>query len=101
MKALLSKAAGGPATLVLEEIADPTARPREVVVRIAACGVNFPDSLIIEDKYQIRPPRPFSPGGEVAGVVESVGDAVTRLKIGQRVLASPGWGGMEIGRAHV
>jgi NADPH2:quinone reductase len=94
MKALLSKAPGGPATLVLEEVADPTPRPREVVVRVAACGVNFPDSLIIEDKYQIRPPRPFSPGGEIAGVIESIGAEVARLKVGQRVLASPGWGGM-------
>ena len=71
MKAVLSKAPGGAASLVLEEVADPAPQPREVVVRVAACGVNFPDSLIIEDKYQIRPPRPFSPGGEVAGVIES------------------------------
>ncbi len=91
---MLSKAPGGPASLVLEEVADPTPRPREVVVRVAACGVNFPDSLIIEDKYQIRPPRPFSPGGEVAGVIESVGAEVEGLRVGQRVLASPGWGGM-------
>jgi NADPH2:quinone reductase len=69
-------------------------RPREVVIRVAACGVNFPDSLIIEDKYQMRPPRPFSPGGEVSGVIESVGAEVEGLEIGQRVLASPGWGGM-------
>lgn len=94
MKALLSKTAGGPASLVLEEVGDPAPRAREVVVRVAACGVNFPDSLIIEDKYQIKPPRPFSPGGEVGGVIESVGAEVTRLKVGQRVLASPGWGGM-------
>jgi NADPH2:quinone reductase len=94
MKAVLSKAPGGPASLVLEEVADPTPRPREVVVRVAACGVNFPDSLIIEDKYQIRPPRPFSPGGEVSGVIESVGAEVEDLAVGQRVLASPGWGGM-------
>ncbi len=94
MKAVLSKAPGGPASLVLEEIADPMPRPREVVIRVAACGVNFPDSLIIEDKYQIRPPRPFSPGGEVSGVIESVGAEVEGLEIGQRVLASPGWGGM-------
>jgi NADPH2:quinone reductase len=94
MKALLSKAVGGPATLVLEEVADPAPRAREVVVRVAACGVNFPDSLVIEDKYQFRPQRPFSPGGEAAGVVESVGAEVTRVKVGQRVIASPGWGGM-------
>ncbi len=94
MKALLSKAPGGPGTLVVEEIADPTPGPRDVVIRIAACGVNFPDSLVIEDKYQFRPPRPFSPGGEVAGVIESVGAEVKRLKVGQRVVALPGSGGM-------
>ena len=94
MKALLSKAPGGPASLVLEDVADPAPRAREVVVRVAACGVNFPDSLIIEDKYQVRPPRPFSPGGEVSGVIESLGAEVAGLSVGQRVLASPGWGGM-------
>jgi NADPH2:quinone reductase len=94
MKAVLSKAPGGPESLVIEDIADPQPREREAVIRIAACGVNFPDSLIIADKYQIRPPRPFSPGGEVAGVVESVGAGVVGLKVGERVLAWPGWGGM-------
>ncbi|MBV8472737.1 MAG: NADPH:quinone oxidoreductase family protein, partial [Hyphomicrobiales bacterium] len=94
MKALLSKAPGGPETLVLEDVADPTPGPHEVVIRVAACGVNFPDSLIIEDKYQIRRARPFSPGGEVAGVIESVGAEAKRLKIGQRVVALPGAGGM-------
>jgi NADPH:quinone reductase len=94
MKALLSKIPGGPASLVLEDVADPAPRAREVVIRVAACGVNFPDSLVIEDKYQIRPPRPFAPGGEVSGVIESVGSDVEGLRVGQRVLASPGWGGM-------
>jgi NADPH:quinone reductase len=94
MKALLSKVAGGPASLVLEEVADPSPQPREVVVRIAACGVNFPDSLIIEDKYQFKPPRPFAPGGEIAGVIESVGAEVSKARVGERVLASPGSGGM-------
>jgi NADPH:quinone reductase len=94
MRALLSKVAGGPASLVLEEVADPSPQPREVVVRIAACGVNFPDSLIIEDKYQFKPPRPFAPGGEIAGVIESVGAEVSKARVGERVLASPGSGGM-------
>ena len=94
MKAMLSKAPGGPASLVIEEIADPAPRASEVVIRIASCGVNFPDSLIIEDKYQIRPSRPFSPGSEVSGVVECVGADVVRLRAGQRVIASTGWGGM-------
>ena len=94
MKALLSKAPGGPESLVIEDVADPAPKAGEVVVRVAACGVNFPDSLIIEDKYQVRPPRPFSPGGEVAGVIDAVGAEVVGLKAGQRVLASPGFGGM-------
>jgi NADPH2:quinone reductase len=94
MKAVLSRAVGGPETLELAEAPDPVAQKGEVLIRIAACGVNFPDSLIIEDRYQFKPERPFSPGGEVAGVIEAVGEGVTHLKPGQRVLASTGWGGL-------
>ena len=94
MKALLSKAVGGPDTLVLEEAPDPAPARGEVVIAVKAVGVNFPDVLIIEDKYQFKPERPFSPGGEVAGVVESVGEGVTNLEPGDRVLAMTGWGGM-------
>ena len=94
MKAVLSKAVGGPETLVLEELPDPVAGPGQVVIDIKACGVNYPDVLIIEDKYQFKPERPFAPGGEVAGVVSAVGDGVDSLQVGQRVLASAGWGGM-------
>ncbi|KRA65966.1 NADPH:quinone oxidoreductase [Caulobacter sp. Root655] len=94
MKAVLSKAVGGPETLVLEELPDPVAGPGQVVLAVKACGVNYPDVLIIEDKYQFKPQRPFAPGGEVSGVVESLGEGVTTLKVGQRVLASSGHGGM-------
>jgi NADPH2:quinone reductase len=94
MKAVLSRAVGGPESLELAEVADPTPAKGEALIRIAACGVNFPDALIIEDKYQFKPARPFSPGGEVAGVVEALGEGVTTLRVGQRVLASTGWGGM-------
>jgi NADPH2:quinone reductase len=94
MKALLSRAVGGPDKLELAEVADPKPGKGEALVRIAACGVNFPDALIIEDKYQFKPVRPFSPGGEVAGVIEALGEGVTGLQVGQRVLASTGWGGM-------
>ena len=94
MKAVLSKAPGGPETLVVEDVADPVAGPGQVVVRVRACGVNYPDVLIIEDRYQFKPTRPFSPGGEVAGEVESVGEGVTALKPGDRVIGSGGWGGM-------
>jgi NADPH2:quinone reductase len=94
MKALLSRAVGGPESLELAEVADPTPAKGEALIRIAACGVNFPDALIIEDKYQFKPARPFSPGGVVAGVIEALGEGVTGLRVGQRVLASTGWGGM-------
>jgi NADPH2:quinone reductase len=94
MKAVLSRAAGGPQTLVLEEIEAPAPKAGEVLIKVAACGVNFPDALIIEDKYQFRPERPFAPGSEVAGTIEAVGAGVIDLKPGQRVLASVGWGGM-------
>ena len=94
MKAVLSRAVGGPETLELSEVPDPSAKKGEVLIRVAACGVNYPDSLIIEDRYQFKPERPFAPGGEVAGTIEALGEGVTHLKVGQRVLASTGWGGM-------
>jgi NADPH:quinone reductase len=65
MKALLSKAVGGPETLVLDDVADPIAGAGEVLIAVKACSVNYPDVLIIEDKYQMKPPRPFAPGGEI------------------------------------
>ncbi|MBL8559958.1 MAG: NADPH:quinone oxidoreductase family protein [Hyphomonadaceae bacterium] len=94
MKALLSTAPGGPETLKLTETASPTAGKGEVVISVKAVGVNFPDVLIIKDMYQFKPERPFAPGGEVAGVVKSVGEGVTTLKPGDRILGSTGWGGM-------
>jgi NADPH2:quinone reductase len=94
VKALLSRDPGGPETLALEEAPDPVATPGMVVVEVKAVGVNFPDVLMIEDKYQIKPERPFSPGGELAGVVRSVGDGVAHLMPGDRVLATCGTGGM-------
>jgi NADPH2:quinone reductase len=69
MKAVLSKSVGGPETLVIEDRADPVAGAGEVLLAVKACGVNYPDVLIIEDKYQFKPERPFAPGGEVSGVV--------------------------------
>ena len=94
MKALLSKTPGGPETLVLEDIESPKAGKGEVVISIKAIGVNFPDSLIIKDMYQFKPERPFSPGGEVSGVIKEIGEGVTHLAVGQRVIGSCGWGGM-------
>lgn len=94
MRAILSKTPGGPETLVLEEKLDPTPKKGEVIIDVRAVGINFPDTLIIEDKYQFRPERPFSPGGEVAGVIEAVGEGVKGLFKGDRVIAVPGWGGL-------
>lgn len=94
MKAILSKSVGGPETLVLEDVDAPVAGKGQVLINVKACGVNFPDVLIIQDMYQMKPSRPFSPGGEVAGIVAAVGDGVTHVKPGDRVLASTGFGGM-------
>jgi len=94
MRAVLSKTVGGPSSLVVEEVLDPTPKAGEVIIEVKAVGVNFPDTLIIEDKYQFKPQRPFSPGGEVAGIVEAVGQGVKGVFKGDRVIAMPGWGGM-------
>jgi len=92
MKAVLCKAFGPAETLVLEEIASPEAKKNEVLLEVHAAGVNFPDTLIIEGKYQFKPPFPFSPGGEAAGVVTAVGEKVSHLTVGDRVMALTGWG---------
>lgn len=94
MKALLSTAAGGPETLALGELPRPIAGKGQIVVDVKACAVNYPDVLVIEDKYQLRPQRPFAPGGEIAGVVAAVGEDVTEFKVGDRVIAACGNGGM-------
>ena len=92
MKAVLCKAFGPAENLVLEEIASPEAKKNEVLLQVHAAGVNFPDTLIIEGKYQFKPPFPFSPGGEAAGVLTAVGEKVSHLKVGDRVMALTGWG---------
>jgi NADPH:quinone reductase len=94
MRAVLSKTPGGPETLVVEEVLDPTPMKGEVIIDVKAVGINFPDTLIIEDRYQFKPSRPFSPGAEVAGTVEAVGEGVKGLTRGDRVIAVPGWGGL-------
>ncbi|MCA9523741.1 MAG: NADPH:quinone oxidoreductase family protein [Myxococcales bacterium] len=92
MKALLCKAWGPPSTLVVEEVPDLVAGDGEAIVEVHAAGVNFPDTLIIENKYQFKPELPFSPGGECAGVVRSVGAQVKMVKPGDRVLAFTAFG---------
>ena len=94
MRALLSHVIGGPQTLRLDEIADPVAGPGELLVRVHAAAINYPDVLIIEDKYQLKPPRPFAPGSEIAGEVEAVGEGVENWLIGDRLIAVPGFGGL-------
>ena len=93
MHAMLSTAPGGPETLEWTEAPLPEPKKGEVRIAVRAAGVNFPDTLIIRDLYQIKPPRPFAPGGEVAGVVDAVGDGVSHLKAGDRVIAMTGFGG--------
>ena len=81
MKAILCQRFGTPDDLVLADIPDPVAGPGEVVAKVVAVGLNFFDTLIIAGKYQAKPPFPFSPGGEFAGVVESIGAGVTAYVI--------------------
>ena len=94
MRAVLSKVAGGPESLIVEEVMDPTPAKGQVVIEVKAIGINYPDALIIEDKYQFKPERPFSPGAEVAGIVDAVGEGVKGVRRGDRVIAVPGWGGL-------
>lgn len=93
MKAMLCEAYGPPESLRLGELPEPTPGPGEVLVRVAAAGVNFADTLMIEGKYQEKPPFPFAPGLEVAGSVAAVGEGVSRIEPGQRVLALTEAGG--------
>ena len=94
MRALLSHAAGGPETLRLDDLPDPQPGPGELLVRVRACSINYPDVLIIEDKYQLKPPRPFAPGSEIAGEVEAMGEGVSGWSTGDRIIAATGFGGL-------
>jgi len=104
MKALLSHTAGGPETLVLENVPDLVPGAGQVVVTVKACSINFPDTLIIRDLYQFKPARPFAPGSEIAGVISALGEGVTGWNVGDRVMALVGNGGLatqaivEVGR---
>lgn len=93
MKAVLAKHHGPPESLVVEDVAPLQAGPGEVIVSVHASAVNFPDTLIIENRYQFKPALPFSPGGEVAGTVRQVGEGVQGFAPGDRVIAVCGWGG--------
>jgi NADPH:quinone reductase len=94
MKTIYSVAAGGPETLAWTEAPDPVAQPGEILVRVEACAINYPDVLIIEDRYQFRPSRPFAPGCELAGVVQAVGCGVEGWAEGDRLIATVAHGGL-------
>ncbi len=93
MRAVLAKEFAAPEKLVIEDVAAKHAGPGEVVIAVKACGVNFLDGLIVQGKYQVKPPLPFSPGAEVAGVIREVGSGVTGLAVGARVLVATVYGG--------
>ncbi|HEV3010678.1 MAG TPA: NADPH:quinone oxidoreductase family protein [Burkholderiales bacterium] len=92
MKAVLCKQFGPPDSLVVEELASPRPGPGEVVVSMKAASLNFPDVLIIQNKYQFKPPLPFSPGSELAGVVKEVGAGVQSVRPGDKVIAFTTYG---------
>lgn len=94
MKAILSTAPGGPETLIIGELESPEPGEGQVRIRVRACGVNYPDTLIIEDKYQFKPDRPFAPGGEVSGEIDALGPGVNEWRVGDKVIALTGHGGM-------
>jgi NADPH2:quinone reductase len=94
MRALLSTATGGPETLAIGELPDPQAAAGQLVIAVKACSINYPDVLIIEDRYQFKPQRPFAPGGEISGIVETVGEGVSGFAVGDKVMALCGNGGL-------
>jgi NADPH:quinone reductase len=95
LKALVSTRAGGPDTLQLLDLPEPRAAAGELLIEVSACGVNFPDVLVIADRYQLKPPRPFAPGSEVAGHVIAVGESVSGWQVGDRMVGIlAGSGGM-------
>lgn len=87
MKAILCKSWGLPETLAVEDLPDVSVAPGQVAIDIQAAGVNFPDVLIVQGKYQFKPELPFTPGSELAGIVRAVGEGVTHFKAGDKVLA--------------
>lgn len=93
MKVVVCKRHGPPASLAVKDVPAPQPAQGEVLVAVHASALNYPDTLIIENRYQYKPPLPFSPGGEVAGVVKALGAGVSGLKVGDRVIGVPGWGG--------
>jgi NADPH:quinone reductase len=94
MKALRTHAVGGPDTLTLDQLDSPAPGPGQVRVKVKACSINYPDVLMIQDLYQFKPQRPFSPGGELSGVIDALGEGVSQWKVGDRIIAMMGNGGL-------
>ncbi len=94
MKAIVCKSYGPPENLVLEDIDDPVASENEAIVKVYSASLNFPDGLQIQGKYQFQPPMPFTPGSEVGGIITSVGAGLQGFSVGDRVMATPGIGGL-------
>lgn len=92
MRALTCQTFDQPETLSVQTQPDPTPGPNEVVLEVKAAGVNYPDALMVMGQYQIKPPLPFVPGAEAAGVISAVGEGVKHLKVGQRAVAFTGLG---------
>lgn len=94
MKALLCSSFGSTENLQIQEIENPIPFKGQVLIEVKACGINFPDTLIIQNKYQFKPELPFAPGGEVSGIVKALGEGVNHVKVGDQVFALTGWGGL-------
>jgi NADPH2:quinone reductase len=92
MRALVCKEYGSLEALRVEDVPSPVAGPGELLIDVAAASVNFPDALIVQGKYQVRPPLPFVPGAEFSGTVVAVGDGVPQSRIGTAIVALPGRG---------
>jgi len=93
MKAIVCKEFGPPSSLVFEDVDVPELKQNQILVDVHSAGVNFPDTLIIQDKYQVKPPLPFSPGGEISGTISAMGESVKGWNIGDEVIGMIGHGG--------
>lgn len=93
MRAMIAREQGGPEVLRLEDVPDPVPGPGQILVAVRACGTNFADSLILKGSYQVKPPLPFSPGAEICGIVEALGEGAENIRPGQRVAGTCGYGG--------
>lgn len=94
MRALLSHATGKPDTLQMGDLPEPAPKASQILIKVQACGLNYPDALVVQDLYQERPQRPFAPGLECAGIVEAVGPDAKHFKPGDRIFCNVHWGGL-------